>query len=329
MDTIRLGLLGGGSWGLQFADILPALPSIHLAAVADSDIRRAAVIADRFPGCQAMAEPQALYQNPDIDAVLVVTPTPTHHDLTCMALQAGKHVLVEKPLALTLPEALDMIKIAEDNDRRLMVGQNMRWMPAIQELRRCIQKGDIGKPLHVVERRYGAFRSAAWPDWWVSMRGFLLFHLGTHSVDAILWSLDRQPLWAFAQGFSRRVDPTYGAIDAFSLTLGLADEILVGIHHESIGKKSGLVYHLMVIGETGCLELDDFTTMRLDGEQVFHQQGIPFPLSLKAELGEFISAIHENRQPTVSGRDVLPTVAALAAACRSLDTGHKEEILHG
>lgn len=328
MDTIRLGLLGCGSWGLQFADALHALPSIHLVAVADSDLRRASAIANRFPDCQAIADAQTLCQSPGIDAVLVVTPTPTHYDLVCMALQSGRHVLVEKPIALTRSEALEMIKIAEANGRWLMVGQNMRWMPAIQEMKQRIQSGDIGKPLHVVERRYGAFRSAAWPDWWVAMRGFLLFHLGTHSVDAILWSLNRQPLWAFAQGFARRVDPIHGAIDAFSLTLGLEDEILIGIHHEVVGKKSGLAYHLMIVGETGYMELDDFSTLRLDGEQVFHQPELPFPPSLKAELGEFASAILENRPPSVSGKDVLPTVSSLEAACRSLDTGQKEEIIH-
>ena len=329
MDTVHLGLLGGGSWGNQFADALQTLPDIRLVAVADPDIRRAAAIADRFPACQALAEAQALCQMSDIDAVLVVTPTPTHYDLTCMALQAGKDVLVEKPFALTLPQALEMIKLAEYHDRRLMVGQNMRWMPAVQEMRQRIQNGDIGKPLHVVERRFGAFRSAAWPDWWIAMRGFLLLHLGAHSVDAILWSLNRQPQWAFAQGFARRVDPTHGAIDAFSLTLGLEGEILVGIHHEVFGKKSGLVYHLSIIGETGTMELDDFTTLRLDGETIFHQQELPFPPSLKAELIEFVTAIQENRSPIVSGRDVLPTVSSLDAARRSLDNGQKEVIIHG
>ena len=326
MDPVRIGLLGCGSWGPQFVNAVSSVIQAELVAVADLKRERAETVAGANPGIRILNDPDQLFKAPDVDAVLVVTPTPTHREMACMALAAGKHVLVEKPVAPTLEEARLMVDTAEGAQRVLMVGQIMRFMPAVGEVRRRIRSGDIGRPLHVVESRYGTFRAHAWPDWWTHMDGFLLLHLGSHSVDAILWELGLQANWAFAEGISRRVNPSHGAIDAFALTLGLEDEVLVGIHHEATGGSPGLAYHLLAVGEEGRLEMDEFTTVRLNGAEVFRQQGEPYQPALKAEISEFCMAIQQNRPASVSGKDVLGTVACLDAARLSLHSGRKEPV---
>ena len=243
-----------------------------------------------------------------------------------MALEAGKHVLVEKPMAPTLVEAQTMVTTAQNHQRILMVGQIVRFIPATIEMRRILESGEIGKPLHVIERRYGLFRKEVWPDWWQAMEGFLMLHLGSHSVDAILWMLEKDPLWAFAQGKARRVDPTHGAIDSFALAIGLSDDVLTGIHHEAIGGGKFLAFNLLVVGENGRVEMDDFTRVRLNGEEVFKVPEQSFAPALEAELIEFASAIREGRQSSVPGSSVLPTVATLDAARKSLRSGRAETI---
>ena len=326
MEPVGIGLVGCGSWGKMFAQALAETPQARVLAAADEDLARAEKIAGEFPGAVALQGHQKLLEMPSVEAVLAVIPTPTHAEVVCQALQAGKHVLVEKPIAVTLEEAKRMVAAAGEAGRSLMVGQIMRFMPATQEVRRRVAAGEIGRPLHVIERRYGSFRKDAWPDWWVEMDGFLLLHLGSHSVDAILWMLEAGPRWAFAQGLARKVDSRHGAIDSFALTLGLEEEILAGIHHEATGGAPGLVYSLLVVGDTGKLELDEFSTVRLNGEIVYYQEEAIFPAALQAELAEFCASIREGRPPSVSGEDVLPAVACLEAARRSLHSGQAEPV---
>ena len=326
MEALRVGILGCGSWGPQICQALMESRQVKLVAAADLDLERAQAVAAAAGGAKALTDAEGLCRLSEVEAVIVAAPTPAHCALTCMALQAGKHVLVEKPIAPTLAEAQTMLSAAEKAGRRLMVGQIMRFLPAAQEFRRRISAGDIGRPLHVIEQRYGAFRVHAWPDWWKKMDGFLLLHLGSHSVDMILWSLGRRAEWAFAQGMARKVDPTHGAIDTFSLTLGLEGEVLAGLHHEATGGAAHLAYHLLAVGESGRLELDEFTTVRLNGVEVFRQAEEPFQPALRAEVDELASAVREDRQPSVSAVDVLPVVACLDAARRSLHSRQMEAV---
>jgi predicted dehydrogenase len=326
MDPIRLGILGCGSWGPQYIRALQGLQSVKLVVVADPIIERARKAATLSEGVLVMSDIEEVCQMPDLDAVILATPTPTHHRLATLALAAGKHILVEKPIGLNLQEAQSMISTAETNDRLMMAGQIMRFMPGVAEVRKRLMAGVIGKPLQVVERRYGAFRADAGPDWWKKMDGFLLLHLGSHSVDAIFWILGKNPEWAFAQGYARKIDPEYGAIDAYTMTIGLEGQVLAGLHHEATSGAANLVYNLLLIGETGRIELDEFSIVHQNGTEVFRQPGDCFQMGLRAEVQELATAIREGRQPSVTGRDILPTVACLDAARLSLHSQRLERV---
>ena len=326
MEEIQIGLIGCGSWGRQYAQAFCEVSGVRLRAVVDDELNRAQAVAALSPGVQIYTDAAELCQDKALDGVIVVTPTPTHQEIASLALASGKHVLVEKPFSLSLAEALAMVSLAKQADRLIMSGQIVRFFPATREARSLIAAGAIGQPLQVMERRYGTFRQDPWPAWWEKMEGFLMLHLGSYSVDAILWLLDLQPIWAFAQGTARWVNPAYEAIDSFALMMGLSDEVFAGIQHEVRGGAEGLVSDLLIVGENGRLEIINFSSLRLNGQLVYHQEEPPYPPALRDEIVDFSSAIRENRLPLVSGTDVLATVATLDAAMKSLRSYRAEKI---
>jgi UDP-N-acetylglucosamine 3-dehydrogenase len=126
-----------------------------LRAVVDNDLRRAEALALRH-ACRAFSSvEQLLVEEPGVKAVSVVTPTRTHVDVTALLLSAGKHVLIEKPIAASPSEADRMIALAQEHDVVLAVGHVERFNPAVRELKRCIERGDMGEIVSVFARRVG------------------------------------------------------------------------------------------------------------------------------------------------------------------------------
>ncbi len=126
-----------------------------LRAIVDTDLRRAEALALRH-ACRAFSSVEELLaEEPGVKAVSVVTPTRTHVDVTAALLSAGKHVLVEKPIAASPAEADRMIALAQEHDVVLAVGHVERFNPAVRELKRCIERGDMGEIVSVFARRVG------------------------------------------------------------------------------------------------------------------------------------------------------------------------------
>ena len=126
-----------------------------LRAIVDTDLRRAEALALRH-ACRAFSSVEELLaEEPGVTAVSVVTPTQTHVDVTALLLSAGKHVLVEKPIAASPSEADRMIALAQEHDVVLAIGHVERFNPAVRELKRCIERGDMGEIVSVFARRVG------------------------------------------------------------------------------------------------------------------------------------------------------------------------------
>jgi UDP-N-acetylglucosamine 3-dehydrogenase len=126
-----------------------------LRAIVDTDLRRAEALALRH-ACRAFSSvEQLIAEEPGVKAVSVVTPTQTHVDVAASLLSAGKHVLVEKPIAASPSEADRMIALAQEHEVVLAVGHVERFNPAVRELKRCIERGDMGEIVSVFARRVG------------------------------------------------------------------------------------------------------------------------------------------------------------------------------
>ena len=184
-DAIRVGLVGFGYASKTFhAPLIGGTPGMALKAVASSDADK--VHAD-WPGVKVMSAPGDLLDDPDIDLVVIATPNDTHFPLAKAALEAGKHVVVDKPFTLDMQEARELIALAEEKQRLLSVFHNRRWDSDYLGIRQVIEQGTLGAVKHF-ESHFDRFRPEArvrWREQNVPGSG-LWFDLGPHLIDQAL-----------------------------------------------------------------------------------------------------------------------------------------------
>ena len=159
MQDLRFGIVGWGYWGPKIARNLGSLPQATLKMVADSDARRLASLAGGQPETSTTTEVEELFRS-DVDAVVIATPVRTHYQLAREALLHGKHVLVEKPLTASVEEAEELVALAEEQGRALMVGHTFRLQPCGERAAQPDSKRRAGQDL---QHRNGALESRAFP----------------------------------------------------------------------------------------------------------------------------------------------------------------------
>jgi predicted dehydrogenase len=199
MTDLRLGVLGFGLRG-SLARIAhrPGRGS-RVTVVAEHDPVLRDRAADRIPGVRTVGDHREVLHAPDVDAVLVLTPDHTHADLACAALRAGRPVLVEKPLDITIERCDLVLRTAFETGTRLYVGHNMRHMPVIRRMRDLIERGDLGVVKTVWVRHFVGY-GGDWyfKDWHAERRCTtgLLLQKGAHDIDVLHW---------LAGGYTRQV----------------------------------------------------------------------------------------------------------------------------
>ncbi len=188
--TATVGLVGLGYWGPNLARNLDQLADLRWLC----DIDPAAVerYAARYPKARTSRDMAELLSDSGLDAVVIATPVPTHYELARQALEAGKHVLVEKPPAMTASEIEELVRLAEERDLVLMPGHLLLYHPGVRKLKDLIDAGELGEVLCVYGNRQnlGIIRqneSALWS-------------LGVHDLSVILHLLNEEPEEAIALG---------------------------------------------------------------------------------------------------------------------------------
>jgi len=212
---IRTGLIGYGLGGLAFhAPLIDAVPALELAAIATS---RAAAVHERYPAVTVLPDAAALLADPDIALVVISTPNDTHFALARAALEAGKHVVIDKPFANSVAEAETLIALAEAQGRLLSVFHNRRWDGDFRTVRTLIETGRIGD-ITLYEARWDRFRPGLRGNWHedVGPGGGILIDLGPHLIDQAL-TLFGPPERITADIFSQREGSQVD--DYFDLTL--------------------------------------------------------------------------------------------------------------
>ncbi len=185
-QTINAGLVGYGMAGQVFhAPLISAEPGLRLAAIVQ---RRTSSAHERYPAAAIVPDAADLYADPNIDLVVIATPNDSHADLAHAALSAGKHVVIDKPFAISTAAADELIALAQDRQRMLSVFQNRRWDGDFRTVQQIIAAGHLGR---LVE--YGSyfdrFRNTLRPNAWrESARpgSGILFDLGAHLIDQAL-----------------------------------------------------------------------------------------------------------------------------------------------
>jgi predicted dehydrogenase len=186
-EQVELGLVGCG-WVAEERHLpaLHGLPDARVVAVADTDAARLTKVADRFGIETRYSDYRALLEHPGIEAVAVCTPAHAHASMALVALEAGKHLFIEKPLVLSLDESDRLIEQAVQSTSKVMVGFNMRWHRLVRKTRAIIQQGTLGPLKAVCSAITSQFRADE-PHWMRrrELGGGVLIELAVHSFD--LW----------------------------------------------------------------------------------------------------------------------------------------------
>lgn len=310
---LRVGLAGLGSMGRNHLRHLSSREGCVLAAVADPDPD---VLADAVAktGAAGFADPLAMVAEAEIDAVVIAAPTTSHAPLALAALERGLPVLVEKPLAATVEEGIELVMAARARGIPLQVGHVERFNPAVLELGRRLAQGWVGTIYSITSRRAGPF-PARIRDVGVTI------DLATHDADILSWVAGERPTRVYAEIAQRmhvgHEDLLFGLLHFPSGATGMLD-----VNWLTPAKRR----QLSVVGEAGMFELD-YLTQRLtftsadvgsptmidgyattfEGNVVVIEVASREPLA--AELDAFLAVARAGGRPVVDGEDGLWALA--------------------
>lgn len=314
----KVVVLGAGGWGANHVRTFHELGA--LGAVADVDRERRRHVAEQYPGVEVLDSPEAAWQS-EWPAVVLATPVPTHYELAQQALLAGKDVFVEKPLTLRSEEAEELVALAEQRDRILMVGHLLLYQPAIRWMKEQLDAGLIGDVISLHQERLslGRVRSAENALW----------SLGVHDIAVLLYLVGETPVRVTATG-QAALQP--GIEDDVHVHMGFAKKVQAHLHCSWLWpqRRRGLT----VVGTTGMLVYDELAqtvtlhgkrvlpdlTVDDDGEEiVFTGDGRP----LTIECEHFLNAVQQRTQPLSDGKSGVGVVRVLEWVQGQLTTSNE------
>jgi predicted dehydrogenase len=191
---IAVGAIGCGYWGPNVIRNLDSLPEVQLRWICDVDAERLRAVGARHPSARITSRSADLLDDPAIDAIYLATPVSSHFDLARRALEAGKHVLIEKPMATDLGQARELQALAEARRRTLMVGHTFVFSPPVRKVKELIEAGQVGD-IHYIETtrvNLGLFQKDA----------SVLWDLGPHDLSILMYWLSEVPISVSARGRS-------------------------------------------------------------------------------------------------------------------------------
>jgi len=322
---IKIGLLGAGRIGNVHARAISAHPSSKLVAVSDVNMEAAGKLAVQY-GAEARTTAEII-ANPSIDAVLIATSTDTHSDLIEAATAAGKAVLCEKPVDLSLARAQACLKAATSTHRPVMIGFNRRFDPNFATLKASADRGDIGKTelLSVT-----SFDPAPPPVSYIKVSGGLFRDMMIHDFDMALWIMGALPTKVTAVA-SSIVDPEIGAagdVDTAVVTLHF-DDGRIAVIKNSRRAVYGYDQRLELLGSEGLLSAGNVienTVSKATTAGVVSAKPEYFFLerymrAYSAEWAAFVDAISSGAALPVTLADGVNALAVAEAATRSAKSG--------
>jgi len=186
MSKLKFAIIGAGVWGETHAYLYKEHPGVELTAVCDLNIARARELASKFDITNVYDNHQEMLKKADIDAVAIVTPDFAHGKIGVDCANAGKHMLIEKPLATTREDVEALVEAAERNNVRVMVDLHNRWSPPFAVAKQSLDSGELGDPVSAYMRLNDVKWVATDMLPWAAQSSILWF-LGSHSVDTLRW----------------------------------------------------------------------------------------------------------------------------------------------
>jgi predicted dehydrogenase len=336
---IRVAVVGAGHWGPNLIRNFDNKLTSEVAWVVDRDAKRLEQVKSRFPHVSLAPEIEPALADPKVDAVVISTPTSTHYALVKAALAAGKHVLVEKPIATDSRQGAELCVLAEQAKRVLMVGHLFLFNAGVRRVKQYLDAGDVGRVYYVsmVRTNLGPIRmdvNAAWD-------------LASHDLSIANYWLGGEPNTVSAVGGSWI---NRGIEDAVFATLRYPGDVLVNLHVSWLNPRKSR--DITVVGEKKMVTLDDmnlteplrmydkfvtddrtaapfvdnFASFRAsvrEGDVTIPKVALGEPL--RTECDHFIDCVANDKPPLTDGRSANAVVRALEALTRSVANAGREE----
>ncbi len=317
MKQLNIGVIGLGEIGTVHCDALLQIPQAKLLAVADIDEAKAKQIAQQT-GAQAYQDYKDLLAREDIDAVIISTPDHLHKEPCIHAANAGKHILVEKPLAMTLEDCQAINEAVAKADVKLMVGFTLRFFPQYQHAKTSLESGELGNVISLFARRTNLITQAQR----LKGRTGVLFFLGIHDFDVLRWMVGAEAKEIYCMS-AKHDKSQYTVEDETFTTIRFENGVIACAHIGWCipeGHPTGFDFKLDVTGTKGLLNLDmvrQGVEKHVSGQTTFPPMASP----LIAEDRSFVDAILNNQKVSVTGEDGLKAVQITLAALESIKTG--------
>jgi predicted dehydrogenase len=324
---IRVGVAGLGYWGPNLARNLAAIPGCELTWLCDTSEPARERLAMAFPAARATGELRDLLDDPELDAVVLATPVPTHAELAALVADAGKHCFVEKPLATTAQDAQRAVDAAERAGTTLMVGHLLEYHPAVHRLRELLDGGELGELYYVYGNRLNLGQLRADEN--------ALWSLGAHDVSVVLALIGEEPVECVAHGSSFVRE---GIEDVVFCYLRFPSGAVAHLHLSWLDPHKER--RLTVVGSKRMATFDD---MQIEGKLTVYDKGfdedarswgeyiarsgdiysprIPNVEPLRLECEHFLECIRTGATPRSDGHSGLRVVRVLEALQETLSRG--------
>ena len=332
---LSVGVVGSGYWGPNLMRVLADRNDVELAWICDLQTERLKRSSQRYPSAKATTRSRDLLDDPDLDAVLIVTPVFSHFELASEAVNAGKHTFVEKPLATSTAAADDLLQLAQDNGVVLMCGHTFVYSPAVRAVKDLIDRGELGEIYFITSSRVNL--GLHQPD--VSV----VWDLGPHDFSILRYWLEQLPASISALGRDAIVD---GVADVAFVSVQFRSGTLANLEMSwlapsklrrtvVVGSKKMVVYEdgaaePVRVFDHGVVYRDPETfgeyqlSYRTGDIMAPHVEGTE-PLAL--EMEDFIHSVYRGRSPDGHGELCRDVVRMTEAAGLSLCDGGRPVVL--
>ena len=325
---IKIGVIGAGYWGPKLARNFHQIPHAELKWICDTNLKRLDHIQSLYPYVRITSDYHTLLKS-DVDAIVIATPVSSHSKLAIEAMRAGKHVLVEKPLAASVAEAETMVAVAEQEQVKLMVGHTFEYNPAVIAVRDLVQSGELGQIYYInaVRVNLGLFQQDINVVW----------DLAPHDVSILRFILGMNPTSVCASGHAY-VQRAKNLHDIAYVTTYFPNDVMATTRVSWLDPRK--IRQYTIVGSEKMLVYDDIADDKVllynkgveippysDTEEefhlsYFHGEGTPYPIQwqepLRVECEHFIECISNNTTPRSDGYAGLEVVRVLEAAQESL-----------
>lgn len=331
----RFGIIGCGGIAGIHAQAIEAMESGRLEAVCDSIPERAKAFAESH-GCRWHSAPEDLMADPNIDIVCICVPSGLHAKFAVLAANAKKHIVVEKPMAITEAQLDEVEQAVRDAGVKLAVISQLRFLESVQRLKAAIESGELGK-IYFADCRMRYYRSQAyydqggWRGTWALDGGGALMNQGIHGIDLVQYIMGGvKSVYAQCRTMGRKIETEDAANLLVEYNCGA-----IGIIQGTTLANPGEPRTITISSEKGTVVLQEDTIVCWDVEGSCVQTGktgvgahqdpmaIPFAFH-QTQLEDLIEAIENDRRPFVDEKEGRKGVELILAAYRSEKTGQKQ-----